>query len=68
MAKRPERSDEFADISTQRLLKLRDEYRAGRVELVAREPDAEVRTRLNAVNSKMLAAIEAEIEKRMRPP
>jgi hypothetical protein len=33
--------------------------------LVEREPDAEVRGRLNAVNSKMLAAIEAELEKRM---
>jgi hypothetical protein len=59
---------ELADISTERLLKLRDEYRAGRVKLVAREPDAEVRARLNAVNSKMLAAIEAEIEKRMSAP
>jgi hypothetical protein len=65
MAKRPDHRAEFADISTKRLLKLQDEYRAGRVELVAREPDAEVRARLNAVNGKMLAAIEAELEKRM---
>jgi hypothetical protein len=66
MAKRLEPFDEFADISTERLLQLRDEYRAGRVKLVEQEPDAEVRARLNAVNGKMLAAIEAEIEKRMR--
>jgi hypothetical protein len=65
MAKRLEPFDEFADISTERLLKLRDEYRSGRVKLVAREPDAEVRARLNSVNSKMLAAIEEEIERRM---
>jgi hypothetical protein len=56
---------ELADFSTESLLELREEYRAGRVKLVEREPDAEVRARLNAVNSKMLAAIEAEIEKRM---
>jgi hypothetical protein len=37
---------ELADFSTQRLLELRDEYRAGRVKLVEREPDAEVRARL----------------------
>jgi hypothetical protein len=65
MVERLEPFDEFADISTERLLKLRDEYRAGLVELVEREPDAEVRARLNAVNGKMLAAIEAKIEKRM---
>jgi hypothetical protein len=46
------------------LLELREEYRAGRVKLFEREPDAEVRARLNAVNGKMLAAIEAELEKR----
>ena len=68
MAKRLGPFDEFADISTERLLKLRDEYRAGRVKLVAREPDPEVRTRLNAVSSKMLAAIEAELEKRTSAP
>jgi hypothetical protein len=56
---------ELADFSTERLLELREEYRAGRVKLVEREPDAEVRARLNAINSKMLAAIEAELEKRM---
>jgi hypothetical protein len=60
--------DEFADISTERLLKLRDEYRAGQVKLVEREPEAEVRARLNAVKTKILAAIEAEIEKRMSAP
>jgi hypothetical protein len=65
MAKRLEHRDEFADISTERPMELRDEYRAGRVKLVEREPDAEVRARLNAVNGKMLAAIEAELEKRM---
>jgi hypothetical protein len=54
---------ELADFSTESLLEL-EEYRAGRVKLVEREPDAEVRARLNAVNSKMLAAIEAELEKR----
>jgi hypothetical protein len=65
MAKRLEPSDEFGDISTERLLELREEYRAGQVKLVEREPDAEVRAGLNALNRKMLAAIEAEIEKRM---
>jgi hypothetical protein len=49
MAKRPEHRSEFADFSTERLMELRDEYRAGRVKLVEREPDAEVRARLNAV-------------------
>jgi hypothetical protein len=44
------------------LLELREEYRAGRVKLFEREPDAEVRARLNAVNGD--AAIEAELEKR----
>jgi hypothetical protein len=47
--------------STERLLELRDEYRAGYVKLVAREADAEMRAWLNALNRKMLA----EIEKRM---
>ena len=56
---------EFADFSTERLLELREEYRAGRVKLVEQEPDAEVRARLNAINGKILAAIEAELEKRM---
>jgi hypothetical protein len=46
------------------LLKRREEYRAGRVKLIEREPDAEVRARLNAGKGKMLAAIEAELEKR----
>jgi hypothetical protein len=65
MARRPEPRDDFTDISTERLMELRDEYRAGRVKLVEREPEPEVRARLNAVNGKMLAAIEAELEKRM---
>jgi hypothetical protein len=65
MAKRPEPRDEFADFSTERLIEVRDEYRAGRVKLVEREPEPDVRARLNAVNGKMLAAIEAELEKRM---
>ena len=65
MAKHPEHRAEFADFSTKRLMELRDEYRAGRVKLVEREPDAEVRAGLNVVNGKMLAAIEAELEKRM---
>jgi hypothetical protein len=56
---------DLADFSTERLLELREEYRAGRVKLVEQEPDAEVRARLNAINGKMLAAIEAELEKRM---
>jgi hypothetical protein len=56
---------EFADFSTERLLELREEYRAGRVKLVEQEPDAEVRARINAINGKILAAIEAELEKRM---
>jgi hypothetical protein len=65
MAKRLEHRAEFADICTERLLTLRDEYRAGRVKLVQREPEPAVRAALNAVNGKMLAAIEAELEKRM---
>jgi hypothetical protein len=63
-----DRMKELADFSTESLLELREEYRAGRVKLVEREPDAEVRARLNAVNSKMLAAIEAELEKRTSAP
>jgi hypothetical protein len=59
---------ELEDFSTERLLELREEYRTGRVKLVEREPDAEVRARLAAVNSKMLAAIEAELEKRTSAP
>jgi hypothetical protein len=46
---------EFADISTERLLKLRDEYRAGRVK--SNESLIPRRARLNAVNCKMLVAI-----------
>ena len=65
MAKHPEHRAEFADFSTERLMELRDEYRAGRVKLVEREPEPDVRARLNAVNGKMLADIEAELEKRM---
>jgi hypothetical protein len=60
-----DRMKELADFSTESLLELRDEYRAGRVKLVEREPDAEVRARLRTVNGKMLAAIEEELEKRM---
>jgi hypothetical protein len=56
---------EFADFSTERLLELREEYRAGRVKLVEQEPDAEVRARLNAINGNILAEIEAELERRM---
>jgi hypothetical protein len=56
---------ELADFSTERLVELCEEYRAGRVKLVEREPDAEVRAWLNAVHRKMLAAIEAELVKRM---
>jgi hypothetical protein len=59
---------ELADFSTESLLELRKEYRAGQVKLIEREPDAEVRARLAAVNSKMLAAIEAELEKRPSAP
>ena len=50
------------------LLELREEYRAGQVKLIEREPDAEVRAQLAAVNSKMLLAIEAELEKRPSAP
>jgi hypothetical protein len=49
-------------------LELREEYRAGQVKLIEREPDAEVRAQLAAVNSKMLLAIEAELEKRPSAP
>jgi hypothetical protein len=59
---------ELADISTERLLELREEYRAGRVKLIEQEPEAEVRARLADGNSKMLAAIEAELEKRTNAP
>jgi hypothetical protein len=59
---------ELADFSTESLLELRKEYRSGQVKLIEREPDAEVRARLAAVNSKMLAAIEAELEKRPSAP
>ena len=45
MAKRLEHRAEFADFRTESLLELREEYRAGRVKLVEREPDAEVRAR-----------------------
>jgi hypothetical protein len=59
---------ELADFSTESLLELREEYRAGQVKLIEREPDAEVRAQLAAVNSKMLLAIEAELEKRPSAP
>ena len=64
MAKRLEHRAEFADFSTERLMDLRDEYRAGRVKLIEQEPDAVVRARLRAINSNILAAIEAELKKR----
>jgi hypothetical protein len=60
--------EDLADFSTERLLDLREEYRAGRVTLIEQEPDPEVRAGLNLANSKMLAAIEAELKKRMRAP
>jgi hypothetical protein len=59
---------ELEDFSTERLLELREEYRVGRVKIVEQEPDAEVRSRLNTVNSNMLAAIEAELKKRTSAP
>jgi hypothetical protein len=59
---------ELEDFSTERLLELREEYRVGRVKIVEQEPDAEVRSRLNTVNSNMLAAIEAELKKRTSTP
>jgi hypothetical protein len=59
---------ELADFSTESLLELREEYRAGQVKLIEREPDAEVRAQLAAVNIKMLLAIEAELEKRPSAP
>jgi hypothetical protein len=59
---------ELEDFSTERLLELREEYRVGRIKIVEQEPDAEVRSRLNTVNSNMLAAIEAELKKRTSTP
>jgi hypothetical protein len=60
--------NDLHDVSTERLLELREQYRTGQVMMIEREPDTEARAELMLASQMMLEIIEVELQMRLNLP